>query len=258
MSRDIFWSWAGASCVGVSHLKAGESKQDAFRCFVIPEKNFFFGIVCDGAGSAKWGGVGAWITSRLIARRCKDFLSNREITPSEADFWDWIDEVRDILHRLANLRNSHANDFATTVVLVLASKDLVLTGNIGDGASVGYQPDTQTWISLSWPEHGEYVSTTRFITEDPQPKFRFQIRETKISSIIMFSDGLERLALDFVHNVPFERFLSPMASSLDNALEVGEIKHISSALKTYLASEKINSRTDDDKTLIIAALQSNA
>ena len=48
----------------------------------------------------------------------------------------------------------------------------------------------------SWPYHGEYASTTVFVTDDPPPSTSVIRHANPISAISVFSDGLERLALD--------------------------------------------------------------
>ena len=51
---------------------------------------------------------------------------------------------------------------------------------------------------------------------------------------------------------PFARFFSTMAAPLPK--EPGKAHTLSSQLKAYLDSEAVNSRTDDDKTLVMAVL----
>ena len=51
---------------------------------------------------------------------------------------------------------------------------------------------------------------------------------------------------------PFARFFSTMAAPLPK--EPGKAHTLSGQLKAYLDSEAVNSRTDDDKTLVMAVL----
>lgn len=247
------WLWAGASCIGTSHQKTNEPKQDSFKsCVVDGPDQFYFGIVCDGAGSAKYGGVGSWSTCKIISRLCTQHLENSQELPNNDLIWNWIDEVRDRLRLLANKRNVHIREFSTTMVCVVTNGSQTITAHIGDGAIVAFSPKNNLWIDLSWPEHGEYVSTTRFVTEDPMPALRFNYSEDPITDLALFSDGIERLALDFKDNKPFAPFFDSMLPPLRNSVEYGRSKFLSDSLTSYLSSSQINSRTDDDKTLILA------
>jgi hypothetical protein len=59
------------------------------------------------------------------------------------------------------------------------------------------------------------------------------------------------LALDFRAQTAYEPFFSPMFNWLRASAD-GRSVELSNSLTVYLASEKVNSRTDDDKTLILA------
>ncbi len=67
----------------------------------------------------------------------------------------------------------------------------------------------------------------------------------------MFSDGIERLVLDFAQAVPFDGFFIPMFASIPNG-SPGRDRGISRGLKNFLDSKTITDRTDDDKMLIMA------
>ncbi|MBW8619157.1 MAG: protein phosphatase 2C domain-containing protein [Hyphomicrobiales bacterium] len=245
------WSYTYASCAGASHLKQGLGKDDVCRAFLANEsKNIFCGIVCDGAGSAKFGGVGAWLTATIFSRNCKNFYKENVNLPSDEIVWHWIDEVRDTIDKLANDQLLELSDFATTLILTISDGEHTLIGHIGDGAVVAHR--NNKWHCLSWPEHGEYASTTRFITQNTTPELRIFRTIEPIDAVLLFSDGLERLALDFTKKEPFNPFLDKMLQPLNDQKECGHLTDLSKALQTYLNSEKINSRTDDDKTLIIA------
>jgi len=112
--------------------------------------------------------------------------------------------------------------------------------------------DTSQWEAPSWPAHGEYASTTYFVTDDPQAQLRFTRVVGNYEEIAVFSDGIERLALDFTHEVPFDRFFNPMFASVPNGGSAGRNRVISRGLRNYLDSKTITDRTDDDKTLIMA------
>src|SRR3546814_3642506 len=87
---------------------------------------------------------------------------------------DWSSDVcsYDLIQTAAASRSLTARDFATTMVALISVPNGILTAHIGDGAVVGRVTATKEWSVLSAPAHGEYASTTYFVTDDPQPKLR--------------------------------------------------------------------------------------
>ena len=71
----------------------------------------------------------------------------------------------------------------------------------------------------------------------------------------MFTDGIERIALDFSNNTPYQPFFNRMIGPLLESQNFGKDQNLSKHLSNFLNSENVNSRTDDDKTLILAALK---
>ncbi|KPC02084.1 Uncharacterized protein AC501_3370 [Pseudomonas amygdali pv. lachrymans] len=70
----------------------------------------------------------------------------------------------------------------------------------------------------------------------------------------MFSDGLQRLALDMAKGEPHGPFFEPIFRKMQ-ALTDESRPMIGSALESFLGSSRINDRTDDDKSLAIAVLR---
>jgi hypothetical protein len=108
-----------------------------------------------------------------------------------------------------------------------------------------------SWDVPSWPAHGEYASSTYFVTDDPEPRLQFVQLADGISELAVFSDGIERLALDFANKTASERFFDPMFAPLARSAP-GRNRTLSSNLRRYLDSPRIIDRTDDDKSLILA------
>ncbi|BBC81482.1 protein phosphatase 2C-like protein [Acetobacter orientalis] len=214
-----------------------------------------FAVVADGAGSAKFGGQGASIVCRTFSSHARSALhADTELPDNEAIF-TWLDIARDYIQVAAKKRALTARDFATTLVLIMASPDAIVTAHIGDGAIVARDSDRAQWKVLSEPHHGEYASTTYFVTDDPQRALRINRYPNVFSAIAIFSDGIENLVLDSVTGAPSTAFFAPMAKPLDTSSSTGFDRVLSRSLATFLASERVNERTDDDKTLIVAVLK---
>lgn len=248
------WRWIAASHIGTSHIRSGVRLQDAIKCFSVQtkKKGIFFGVVSDGAGSASYGGQGASIVCRKLSQAAKKHLSKNRSIPSDSLINCWIDQARDSIFLAASRRNLTPRDFAATLICVISNGEESLIAHIGDGCAVLLDSGTKEWIAPSWPDHGEYASTTYFITDESDLKLRLTRYPDPIESIAIFSDGLERLALDFAQNKPFRGFFDGISRPLSQNSKCGKDFSLSSALIRYLNSETINSRTDDDKSLILA------
>lgn len=244
--------WAKASETGISHLRSGSERQDWARCVLLETKigKVHFSIVSDGAGSASMGRQAAALICYSITQRLRDHFKAVAQLPNDEELWSWIDSARDIISDCADKRKIARREFSATLVALIVTPDDVITLHIGDGSIVGRKTDGQ-WISLSWPETGEYASTTYFLIDDPSPKLKISRYKNEFSAFSLFSDGIESLALDFKQKSPHPPFFSNLLKSVDNAATSGYLKNLSSALGEFLNSEKINERTDDDKSLII-------
>jgi len=248
------WVWASATCRGTSHEKSGVRLQDALSCtsIITPKNNFFIGVVSDGAGSANYGGQGATLACRTIFSSARFYLRDAQSLPSNSTVEYWVDKARDRIYLAAEKRGLTSRDFAATLICVLTDGFETLIIHIGDGCAVLKDEIRNQWIAPSWPEQGEFASTTFFITDEIDLHLRITRVTEPISSIAIFSDGLERLALDFASQIPFDGFLDAMVKPLMKSSLPGKNSILSDMLKNYLNSELINSRTDDDKSLIIA------
>ena len=252
------WCYAAASVVGLSHIRAGTRLQDAKHCFVAcgaDGRRVLFAVVADGAGSAKLGGQGASIICRTLASQARSALRGATELPDDETIWTWLDIARDRIQLAAKKRELTPRDFAATLVLVIASPEIIVTAHIGDGAIVVRDSVNALWSVLSEPHHGEYASTTYFVTDDPQPVLRIGRHPNQFNAVAVFSDGIENLVLDSVTGAASAAFFTPMAKPLDASTANGKDSTLSRSLAVFLASDRLNERTDDDKTLIVAVLK---
>jgi len=152
---------------------------------------------------------------------------------------------------VASRRGLPQREFAATLVCLVSSGAETVVAHVGDGCAAVKEVDTGRWVAPSWPDHGEYASTTYFVTDD-ELKLRVSRHEGDISAAAAFSDGLERLALDFSAVQPFDRFFDGIIAPVAASAILGRDATLSRQLKSYLSSSPVNERTDDDKTLVIA------
>lgn len=252
------WTWACASHVGTSHIQTGERLQDAYSCFTCLSGNrpVFVGIVSDGAGSAEFGGEGASLVCRSIGTSARHHFSQSTEFPTISSIEYWVDLVRDLIYKAAELRGKSARDFACTLVCAISNGESSVIAHVGDGCVVAREQFSAVWFAPTWPDHGEYASTTTFVTDQPTAKVRISTVDRSIDVLALFSDGIERMVLDMVAKIPSEKFFSVIARPiLQSPVLTGKDASLSLQLQEYLGGEQVNARTDDDKTLVIAALR---
>jgi len=181
----------------------------------------------------------------------RHFTQSLEL-PSDAEIAAWFDSTRDLINAVALRRSLALRDFAATAVCVLSVGVNTVMAHVGDGCAVFREISSSRWIAPSWPHHGEYAATTYFVTDAESLQLRITRIDRAIDSFAVFSDGIERLALDFSVNAPSPRFFDKITAPVRAAPGSGRIRNLSLSLKEYLGSDAVNNRTDDDKSLVVA------
>jgi hypothetical protein len=143
-------------------------------------------------------------------------------------------------------------DLACTFLGVVSLPQAAIAIQIGDG---GIVVNAGKGLELALiPMVGEYANMTHFVTDDNAVEI-LQTREysSQLTEVAVFSDGVQRLALQMATNTPHEPFFTPFFDALRKAAPENE-EGLHLALVNFLNSERVNARTDDDKTLVIATL----
>jgi Protein phosphatase 2C len=250
----MMWAWVGACATGSSHVRAGSPCQDRAGCLEIPSAGQpLLAVVSDGAGSADFSEIGSRIVVNTFTRcAVSHFKSGAKIESiTEELVREWLDDIRNRIFWAAEQRNVKPRELAATLVAAIVSTERAVIAHVGDGACALRKRGGVDWEVPSWPAHGEYASATFFVTDDPEPTLHFVSIEEVFSEIAIFSDGLERLALDFSKNAAFAPFFDSKFLHLSN-LGAGRNRSLSRGLRRYLDSAPILERTDDDKSLILA------
>lgn len=250
------WSWAAARAVGTSHLASAQPCQDAFDCTVFRcagAPPVLVAALADGAGSAPLAETGARVaTCHFVEVVHQALLEGVAPGDAEALIRYGMTQVRIALGLVAGRQERSIADYACTLLATVLAADGGAAGQIGDGAIV-IDDGRGGWLPVHWPDHGEYANTTRFVTE---ADFADALQVTRLPvaprRIAMFSDGLERLVLDFKQRTAHGPFFESVFRRLDRA--PGRSGLVSHELEQLLSSERVNARTDDDKSLFCAAL----
>lgn len=233
------WRTVGASAAGSAHLHNGTPCQDAFAVGTTASGHLVV-AVADGAGSASRSEEGA----QAAVGAAVAFLSAAEVdAPLEEMVADAVRAARCAVHAAAG--DADASELATTLTVIVAADAGIACAQVGDGAAVIRRDGALVLVDPV--ERGEYLNETCFLTSSG---WREELRVASIESagvdaIAVMTDGLQLLALDLVSQVPHPGFFVPL---FDWAERGGEAEE----LGAFLASERVCSRTDDDKTLVLA------
>lgn len=245
------WVAAAATRRGEAHARRGARAQDALR--MILRGRVLIAAVADGAGSAPRGGAGAALAVRALTGAARAALADRPLAALEdADLAACFETARAMLKAAAAARGLTPRDLATTALLALSDGETTLAGHVGDGAAVARDAEGR-WRALSWPAAGEHAGATYFLTDEALA-FRAARLDAPVTALALLTDGLERLTLDFAAAAPHAPFFDRMAAPLAALAAPGRDAALSRALGAWLASEPVAARTDDDRTLLLAAL----
>ena len=249
--RTTVWRVAAASVRGVSHAHADQVCQDAHAFTLLPN-GVLVAAVADGAGSAAMSEVG----SALAAETAVAAIATGETLLSATDREGWKTLLTDAL-RLAQIRleaeaeerKIDLNTLATTLLLAVATPEASAVMQVGDGAIVVGDAEGSV-RALTFPLHGEYANTTVFLTSpDALETAQFGLHPAA-THLALFSDGLQRIALDMATGTPFAPFFAPLFRFVANEPETPTAQ---TQLTAFLSSPRVQERSDDDITLALAA-----
>jgi hypothetical protein len=252
------WRFAAASAAGTSHLRSGLPCQDAHHCDVLTAADgepVLTAFVADGAGSAQRAEVGAQIACGLAGAEVRGLLAAGGcLADIDVPFLSaWLARLQAEIAVRAEAEALRPREFACTLLGAVVGVEAAVFFQIGDGAIVvspRTEEDEYSWVF--WPAEGEYASTTFFATEPNAVEHLEHAHvERPIDEIALFSDGLQRLVLDYRNRTAPAPFFRSMLSWV-RAADDESLPGLSPLLESHLSSPAINDRTDDDKTLILA------
>jgi Serine/threonine protein phosphatase len=251
------WRIAHASAVGAAHLSQNVPCQDRSVCRTVESSKdgeVLIAVIADGAGSTARGQDGAQTACDFFASEVEKFLQNGASVGSlNEDFGKRLVEYfQKKITDLAASEGVEMREYASTLVAAVVSETNAAFYQIGDGAVIFASSDENAGYRFGIkPAESLYVNMTDFLTdEDAAQKIRHNLVEERIEDLILFSDGIYPVAVDYQTNQPHVPFLKPMLAPLQN---VNLLNGLNEKLEKFLASPKINEKTDDDKTIILAS-----
>lgn len=245
------WNIVGGSVTGTKHHKKKQPCQDAWKYHQLPGAELII-AVADGAGSAPLSKQGA---KRAVNAAVKYLCTAiPQYKPNTSKEWKSIvsyafEVARTQLIEYAASQAERLRNYNTTLQLVVASDNWTISAIVGDGTAVGLRND-HSLVRLMSPQRGEYANATNFITSDSaMEKIAIQVLQEPVIGIAVLTDGLLSLAIDERDETPHERFFTPLFNFLTASIDN---QQANKDLAQFLSSDRVNRRTDDDKTLALA------
>jgi hypothetical protein len=258
------WKHVSASVVGTSHTLTGAPCQDNSVCAVFTSRDgseVLVAVASDGAGSAKQAEAGSALACSLLIQEMEALFgadAEGDITEITKEFLtNWLVSFQREVGIRAKHEELKPRDFACTLLAAIIGEHSAVFAQIGDGAMVVTSTDEpDEYCYIFWPQKGEYANETYFAT-DPEAHTTIQYEYVlrRIDEVAVLTDGLQNLALHYQTQSAHNPFFCPVFGWLRPASENYTDKFTAS-LAAYLASDKINQATDDDKTLILATRRS--
>ena len=254
------WRAIARYAPGTSHQKLNMPCQDYEHYHIF--NDVIVGAVADGAGSAKYSDIGAELAVETVIKYLSPingYLRKRKrwwqslcqpLSEEEAKklFKSTLKRAIASLEEQAKSKDYSVNDLACTLLIFVATPRWVAAMQIGDGFIVMRSQESEYQL-LFQPDKGEFVNETTFITSsNALDEMRVRVLTGHQEFICASTDGLEKLAIRFSDWTPFALFFKPLEEYLG---ETSDPEKEDEYLKNFLDSERLNARTDDDKTLLL-------
>lgn len=250
------------SAIGTRHEQRGQPCQDYGN---YQEKGFYLlGAVSDGAGSAKYAEAGAQIAvesalaaiAQILADQFVSVLEDAPILSQDAIntfaphlFQQTFVAVLNALNQEASESGCDLRDLNCTLLAFAATPNWVAAMQIGDGFMVVRSQADSTYQLLFKPDKGEFINETLFVTTpDALDDLQVNVVVAESPFVCAATDGLERVALHLQDWLPHAPFFKPFETCLNQLPTQAERE---AYLQTFLDSERLNAKTDDDKTLLM-------
>lgn len=238
------WKMVYGSVRGTSHARSGQPCQD--YCAGTATGTTAVAACSDGAGSADLSHLGSKVAVESFMEEAG--RSPLETAPTRGHVEAWVDAARRRVLEEAEGQAAAPRRLACTFLAAVVGDGWAAFAQVGDGVIVF---DGESGYELAfWPDNGEYANTTRFLTEDDYRRhLRIEVVERTINELAMLTDGLQMLALDFAQARVHDRFFAPLFGTVKNGPDEETLR---TSLLKFMDSNRVNERTEDDKTLLLA------
>ena len=233
-----------ASVCGPMHRYRKMPCQDCFK-HKTGRRNFV-AVVSDGAGSARYGKIGA----RVVCETLTDLLAECDFSTVKTRIVQAIETARGrlIRHRFNKQKNTEGLlDFSATLVGAVCNRGRGMFFHIGDGAGIALSNGDYEHFVATRPENGNFACETFFYTmDDWKDSLRFTSFD-KAHTLFLMSDGLTNFSFSKDYSHIEKNFIVPIDNFLTNATNKRKAKK---ALENTLNNAKARKLNSDDKTLL--------
>jgi hypothetical protein len=254
------WKAIARSVIGVSHQQHQQPCQDASGYRRL-DGGILLGAIADGAGSASQAEAGA----KLAVQSSLDFIQRWHEFALRRGEDQWAEKLdqdktrRFFEHLLQRLHHDFRQQsqqlhcemaaLASTLLVFIAHPQGLLAMQLGDGFLVVHRGDGDYQL-LFTPDKGEFANETVFLTSDHAAQ-SLQVYQSSepVQFICAATDGLEAVAIKKQDWSAFPPFFQPLETYLQ---ETADPEQDPDYLDNFLNSDRLNQRTQDDKTLLLA------
>ena len=251
----MMWKAIGKRCTGEAHKLAATDCEDALQYEVvedIKDREVLIACLSDGAGGARYGGMAADFTVSKVFEGLK-ILALSGYPVSEQQIRNIVEDVYQELVLIATLSAAELNEYSCTLLGCYVAHECALFFRIGDGAIV-FLTDENSYEAVWWPDNEEYQNMTSFLVDDEQlNKLSIEVMEGRVREVALFTDGLQRLALNYDSHSVHQPFFNDLFRPLRKADSTAKLEILNQKLVEFLDRPAVNARTDDDKTLFLAS-----
>jgi hypothetical protein len=251
------WKIAHASVTGTSHIERKTECQDRldFQILETIDGEVLIVAVADGAGSSEYSQIGAELACSLFIREVtRHFESEEKLENLTKDFGAfWLQYFQQEMAEYAAKQEKQLREFACTFLAAVVGETGAVFYQVGDGAIVcSTTGESESYFFGVVPTKKIYANATDFITDNNAEKhLLYDFLREPIEDLVMFTDGIQAIAVNYQSEMPHEPFLKPMLAPLRESVDVDS--KLNENLANFLNSSRINDKTDDDKTIFLAS-----
>lgn len=251
------WQVAAARKRGSRHETTCANCEDAYQVLQLTPGMLVI-AVADGAGSVEFAEIGANIAVETGVKQVGAGLEQAGDTLDDSTIEHILQEATgaalSAVQAEAATREVDYHQLASTMILAIAHREFIAAAQIGDGAAV-VADEAGKLFSLTIPPPGEYLNETVFLTSDGALQaMQVRVWRGRASGVAAFSDGLQMLCLKWPEFEPHAAFFTPLFDFVRHKTDEAAA---AIELTTFLHSDRIAKLTDDDVTLIVAAVGSD-
>ncbi|MBM3572045.1 MAG: protein phosphatase 2C domain-containing protein [Alphaproteobacteria bacterium] len=251
------WIAAVESRRGRAHRRRRQPCQD-FGAIKKLDDGLLIGALADGAGSAVHAHRGARRAVCAVIKQLTGTFSGGAPTAKPDDrllrmvLCNAFSGARATLGALARAEGVRLDDFACTLIAVVAAPDWLAAMQLGDGLIVA-RPHGAEYRLLFRPDKGEYANETTFLTDrDALDAARFTCVTGPQAFVCAATDGLEDVSIERRAMLPHAPFFRPLDDYILAARDERQARH---DIREFLASQRLEAHSDDDKTLLLSGFR---